>query len=99
VAKAVDLVQRFIDMVKKRQKDDLVTWLEDARSVHLRALTSFVDGIYADFSAVYNALKMEWSAGQTEGQVNRLKFIKRQGYGRASFELLRKRVLYQPGSL
>lgn len=98
VEQAVVLVQRFVEMVKRRQKDCLVTWLEDARSVRLQALNSFVNGIYADFAAVYNALAMEWSAGQTEGQVNRLKFIKRQGYGRASFDLLRKRVLYQPNS-
>jgi transposase len=99
VAKAIELVQSFIAMVKKRKKDGLITWLEDARSVRIRALTTFVNGIYADFEAVYNALKMEWSAGQTEGQINRLKFIKRQGYGRAKFGLLRRRVLYQPGSL
>ena len=97
VEQAVELVQRFVEMVKKRKKNCLLTWLEDARAIRLRALTSFVNGICADLSAIYNALTMEWSAGQTEGQVNRLKFIKRQGYGRASFELLRKRVLYRPG--
>jgi transposase len=95
MARAVELTQRFVQMVKKRGQDCLLTWLEEARSVRIRALTSFVNGIYADFAAVHNALKLEWSAGQTEGQVNRLKFIKRQGYGRASFQLLRKRVLYQ----
>jgi transposase len=99
VAEAVELVQRFVKMVKKRRKDCLVTWLEAARAAHIRALTSFVNGIYADFAAVYNALQMDWSNGQTEGQVNRLKFIKRQGYGRAKFKLLRKRVLFQPCAL
>ena len=98
VARAVELAQRFVEMVKKRGQDCLLTWLEEARSVRIRALTSFVNGIYADFAAVHNALKLEWSAGQTEGQVNRLKFIKRQGYGRAGFELLRRRVLYQARS-
>jgi transposase len=98
VARAVELVQRFIGMVKNRRPDGLVAWLEEARSVRIRALTSFVNGIYADFAAVHNALKLEWSAGQTEGQVNRLKYIKRQGYGRAGFELLRKRVLYRAHS-
>lgn len=98
VEQVVELVRRFVEMVKKRQKGSLLNWLEDARSVRIRALTSFVNGIYADFAAVYNALATKWSAGQTEGQVNRLKFIKRQGYGRASFKLLRKRVLHQPNS-
>ena len=40
------------------------------------------------------ALEMEWSSGQTEGQINRLKMLKRQMYGRAKFDLLRLRVLH-----
>jgi transposase len=50
-------------------------------------------GIERDRSAVVAALSLEWSNGPTEGHVGRLKFLKRQGYGRASFELLRARVL------
>jgi transposase len=47
-----------------------------------------------DQAAVEAALSLEWSNGQVEGQVNRLKFLKRQMYGRASFDLLRARVLH-----
>jgi transposase len=56
-------------------------------------LKRFAKGIKEDFDAVRNALSFEWSQGQVEGQVNRLKLIKRQMYGRANFDLLRKRVL------
>ena len=56
-------------------------------------LRSFVNGIRQDYAAVSAALSTEYSNGQVEGQVNRLKFIKRQGYGRVNFDLLRRRVL------
>jgi transposase len=54
---------------------------------------SLANGIEADRKAVYAALTLPWSNGQTEGQINRLKLIKRQGYGRAKLDLLRVRVL------
>lgn len=50
-------------------------------------------GLLSDYQAVVNALMMPWSNGQVEGQINKLKTIKRQMYGRAGFELLRKRVI------
>jgi transposase len=53
----------------------------------------FVHGVIQDLEAIKAALSLEWSNRQTEGQVNRLKTIKRQMYGRANFDLLRKRVL------
>jgi transposase len=57
---------------------------------------SFARGIKRDHQAVLNGLTMPWSSGVVEGNVNRLKMIKRQMYGRATFELLRKRVLLTP---
>ena len=83
-------------MVKQQEADKLEQWLKDAVASGVRSFISFANGIRQDFSAVYNALSSIWSNGQTEGQVNRLKFIKRLMYGRANFDLLRKRVLYQP---
>jgi transposase len=59
----------------------------------VRALTTFAAGLRQDGAAVRAALTLPWSSGQAEGQINRLKFLKRQMYGRASFELLRRRVL------
>jgi transposase len=56
-------------------------------------LKNFAKGLQQDYDAVKAAVSLKWSNGQVEGQVNRLKNIKRQMYGRAGFELLRKRVL------
>ncbi len=57
-------------------------------------LQSFATRIDQDYAAVRAALETQWSNGQTEGQINRLKLLKRQMYGRANFDLLRQRVLY-----
>jgi transposase len=56
-------------------------------------LQGFVQGLCRDYAAVTAALTVEWSNGQTEGQVNRLKLIKRKMYGRANFDLLQLCVL------
>ena len=60
----------------------------------IKELAGFARRLQQDSSAVAEALRSPWSNGQTEGQINRLKFIKRQMYGRAKFDLLRARVLY-----
>ncbi len=57
-------------------------------------LRGFAKGLQADKAAVRAALSLEWSNGQVEGQINRLKLIKRQMYGRAKFDLLRQRFLH-----
>lgn len=93
VACAYDLAQRFGQLVRKKQVEALDAWLEDAIRSTLPELKTFANGLQQDLAAVRAALEHSASNGQTEGQVNRLKLIKRQGYGRASFDLLRKRVL------
>ena len=69
----------------------LKSWCEKASD--MAGFNGFVWGINQDFNATYQAMTSNWSSGQVEGQVNRLKTIKKQMYGRASFELLRIRVL------
>ncbi len=96
VAEAYALGQRFADMVRKRQSELLLPWLADVGESRISPLMGFAKGIKQDLAAVTNALSLPWSNGQTEGQVNRLKLIKRQMYGRANFDLLRKRVLATP---
>jgi transposase len=96
VAEAYELGQRFTGMVRERQHESLLPWLEDVATSKIDALTGFANGIKQDLAAVTNALSLPWSNGQTEGQVNRLKLIKRQMYGRANFDLLRRRVLARP---
>jgi len=73
-----DLGQRFTEMVRERQPEALLPWLEDAAKSGIGALKQFARGIKQDLAAVTNALSLPWSNGQTEGRVNRLKLIKRQ---------------------
>jgi len=96
VAEAYVLSQRFVSIVRERQPESLLIWLDDVVKSGIDALKGFVKGIKQDLAAVINALSLPWSNGQTEGQVNRLKLIKRQMYGRANFDLLRKRVIGNP---
>jgi len=93
------LARKFIQLVKERRSKDLEQWLNDVATSGIKSLTSFANGIRGDLAAVRNAMSMPWSNGQVEGQINRLKFIKRQMYGRAKLDLLRKRVLYRAPSL
>jgi transposase len=67
-----------------------------ARESGLAKLVRFAQSLEQDLEAVRAALELPWSNGQTEGQINRLKAIKRQMYGRAGFELLRARVMPLP---
>jgi transposase len=71
----------------------LDTWLAAAETSSLDQLRSFARGIRKDHAAVLSALTLPYSSGKVEGTINKLKMLKRQTYGRASFELLRKRVL------
>jgi transposase len=97
LGKAYELVQDFRTMVTRRQLVFLPGWIEEAKASGLPELRRFAEGLLRDYDAVRAALSFEYSQGQTEGQVHRLKLIKRQGYGRANFDLLRLRVLYGSG--
>ena len=68
-------------------------WIEGAKRCEFGPVVRFAYGLQKDISAVAAAVDTPWSTGQVEGQINRLKMIKRQMYGRAGFELLRARVL------
>jgi transposase len=94
IEKAKDLAQDFTRMVCGRLSNQLNEWLRVAMQSKLKEFVSFARGLSEDYEAVKNALRYEWSNGQLEGQVNRLKLIKRQMYGRAKFDLLRARVLH-----
>jgi len=94
IALAHHLAWQFLTLFRERQVDAFDQWLADAEKSHISALRHFAVRLRQDYDAVKNALIYEWSSGQVEGQVNRLKVIKRQMYGRANFDLLRLRVLY-----
>jgi transposase len=91
---AYELVQQFAQMLRTRRAEQLESWLEEVAQSPLTALHTFVAGISQDRAAVEAGLTSPWSQGQIEGQITRLKLIKRQGYGRAGFALLRTRVLH-----
>jgi transposase len=84
----------FLSLFKDRVAEGLTKWLELATESSVpRELQRFAIGIKRDSAAVLAAITLPWNNGQTEGQVNRLKTIKRQMYGRGNFDLLRLRVL------
>jgi len=86
-------VKEFETLIRERREAELGVWLEAARASKLPELESFAVGIRRDEAAVRAAMRTEWSNGQTEGQITRLKLLKRQMYGRAKFDLLKARVL------
>ena len=92
-ARAYPLAQSFTQMVRERNEAVLDGWFEAVEDSGLADLRSFAAGLRRDEAAVRAGLSLPWSQGQVEGQVNRLKLIKRSGYGRAKFDLLRQRVL------
>jgi transposase len=94
----VEMTREFARMVQNRQAASLDDWIQRTHETGVpRELAVFADGLLQDHAAVQAALTVEWSNGQVEGQINRLKMIKRQMYGRAGFELLRQRVLLGTG--
>jgi len=93
LAAAYALVQSFALMVRERQGDRLNAWIQAAATSGLPDLRGFAYGLLRDKAAVRAGLTLVWSQGQTEGQVNRVKMLKRQMFGRAKHDLLRQRVL------
>jgi transposase len=91
---AYQLSQAFVSTLAERRDKDLDTWLLQAKHSGLAELNSFAQGIGRDYAAVRAAFSSSISNGQVEGQVNRLKLIKRQLFGRATFDLLKQRVLH-----
>jgi transposase len=88
------LSQDFLTLLKKRQAETLDHWLKCAKACQVAELARFANGIYRDYAAVYAACSRPESNGITEGHVNRLKFLKRQMFGRAHLDLLRIKVLH-----
>jgi hypothetical protein len=87
------LVMRFAGLLRGDDIGKLDVSLHDARHCGLHAIRSFVKKLRQDIDAVRNAIFEPWSNGQVEGQINRLKTLKRAMYGRASVELLRARMM------
>ncbi|WP_344870061.1 transposase [Deinococcus aetherius] len=93
VSMAHGLTQSFMHLMRKRQPEALTGWLEQASGSGLPDLVTFARGLERDKDALEASLRLSWSNGPTEGVVNKIKLLGRQAYGRASFALLRQRVL------
>lgn len=87
------LALNFRDALKADESTEMRQWIENAKRSEFGQVVRFAYGLQKDISAVAAAVDTPWSTGQVEGQINRLKTIKRQMFGRAGFELLRARVL------
>jgi len=90
LVEAREIVGAFQAIVRKRSLDVLDPWLERARS---SLVASFANGVLKDRAAVAAAITSPWSNGQTEGQITKLKLVKRQMYGRGNLDLLQARVI------
>jgi transposase len=77
-------------MVRRKSQPDLDPWLDRARA---SLVASFANGVVKDKAAVEAAIDLPWSHGQTEGQITKLKLVKRQMYGRGKLDLLQARML------
>jgi transposase len=89
-----ELVQDFMTMLRQRKGERLDDWLRSARDSQIKELQRFVGSIERDKAAVLAGLTLPESNGIVEGKSNKLKLIKRMGFGRAGFPLLRQRVLH-----
>ncbi|HYU76733.1 MAG TPA: ISL3 family transposase [Ktedonobacteraceae bacterium] len=94
VETAYQLVETFLSMARQSKGEQLEAWLSTAEASHLEAFESFTTSVQKDKDAVLAGLTLPWSNGPLEGNVNRLKLIKRSMYGRAEIDLLKLRVLY-----
>lgn len=80
-------------MMRNLRGEELPAWMDRVLADDLPALHSLVNGMKRDLDAVTAGPSMHWSSDQVEGQVTRIKLIKRKGYGRANLDLLRKQIL------
>jgi transposase len=90
---AIALAEAFTGLIRDHAPGRLDLWLQRARHTTARQLRSFAKRLLDDYDAVHAAVALAWSNGPTEGQINRLKTIKRQMYGRANLDLLGQRFL------
>jgi transposase len=89
-----DLMQAFQQMIRQRQVHALPAWLGQAEQCAVPEMRGFATGLGQDYAAVAAAMEQVWSNGQVEGQITRLKLIKRQMYGRAKLDLLKARRIH-----
>ncbi len=87
---ARDIITDFHLMIRSKEENQLAPWIDRARN---SLLSSFGNGVAKDMQAVRAAIVSPWSNGQTEGQITKLKLVKRQMYGRGKLDLLQARLI------
>jgi transposase len=97
VAEAIDLAQDFAQLVRQQQPQALEPWLARAAKSAVGAFQRFAKGLRDDYEAVKAGVTLPWSQGPVEGQITRLKLLKRQMFGRAGLALLERRFVLAPG--
>jgi transposase len=95
MAQLYELALSFLTLVRERRGEDLAAWRTQAAASEIAPLVRFSEGLRDDLAAIEAGLTWSWSHGVTEGQINRLKLLKRQGYGRAGVALLRQRLVQE----
>jgi transposase len=90
LVEAREIITEFHLMIRRKTEAGLTTWIERARA---SLVASFASGVARDEAAVRAAITLPWSNGQTEGQITRLKLVKRQMYGRGKLDLLQARLI------
>ena len=93
IAQLQVLALAFRELVHEHDLAALARWLEEVDGANIPELTGFANGLRADRAAVEAGITLPWNQGQTEGQVNRLKTLKRTMYGRGKLDLLKLRLL------
>jgi len=88
-----DLTQSFVKLMKERNFEAFDLWLMKSKRCGLPDVETFTQGLQNDYQAIKASLILPYSNGPVEGQINRLKFVKRSMFGRGSFQLLRSRFL------
>jgi transposase len=96
LVRAYKLAHDFQSMVREREAHAFEGWLHECEGSNIPEFVNLAHGMRKDYLAIQAALRSNWSNGQTEGHINRLKLLKRQMYGRANFDLLRLRYLHPP---
>ncbi len=89
----VELADEFLQLIRKGQAEMFDSWLLKAASSSIKPFQTFAKGLFDDYAAVKASMSSEWSNGPVEGLNNKLKMLKRQMYGRASLDLLAKRLI------
>ncbi|MBD9524718.1 ISL3 family transposase [Ensifer sp. ENS02] len=90
LVKARDIITDFHRMIRRKAENELTPWIDRARD---SLVASFANGVVNDRAAVSAAISSPWSNGQTEGQITKLKLVKRQMYGRGKLDLLQARLI------